>query len=182
MAALRSLICALALVALTSCVTPLPQSRERVARESFAAAAEDRPGLGTGWGETRESRSVDTQFRRANSTRPSALTRIYYNDAAGIRANGRGYRAATHLAGVIRRRENFISVGLRDESSRFLPGLIVGDRWFVVGEQGRRYSMWCGIEVNSAWKFCCRWMALMCSMGGKLRSRSEGMSFDRMAS
>jgi hypothetical protein len=32
-------------------------------------------------------------------------------------------------------------VGLKDQSGRFLPGLIVGDRWFVVGEEGRRYSM-----------------------------------------
>ncbi len=32
-----------------------------------------------------------------------------------------------------------ISIGLKDQSGRFLPGLIVGDRWFVVGEEGRRY-------------------------------------------
>src|SRR5215217_7365691 len=34
-----------------------------------------------------------------------------------------------------------VSAGLRDQSGRFLPGLIVGDRWFVVGEEGRRYSI-----------------------------------------
>lgn len=34
-----------------------------------------------------------------------------------------------------------ISLGLRDQSGRFLPGLIVGERWFVVGETGRRYSI-----------------------------------------
>ena len=33
------------------------------------------------------------------------------------------------------------SVGLRDQSGNFLPGLIVGDRWFVIGEEGRRYSI-----------------------------------------
>ena len=34
-----------------------------------------------------------------------------------------------------------LSVGLKDQSGRFLPGLIVGDRWFVVGAEGRRYSI-----------------------------------------
>ncbi len=36
---------------------------------------------------------------------------------------------------------SLVSVGLRDQTGRFLPGLIVGDRWFVVGEEGRRYSI-----------------------------------------
>src|SRR5438094_700166 len=33
-----------------------------------------------------------------------------------------------------------VTIELRDQSGRILPGLIVGDRWFVVGEEGRRYS------------------------------------------
>jgi hypothetical protein len=37
--------------------------------------------------------------------------------------------------------EALLQVGLKDQSGRFLPGLIVGDRWFVVGEEGRRYSI-----------------------------------------
>ena len=36
---------------------------------------------------------------------------------------------------------SLVSVGLRDAGGRFLPGLIVGDRWFVIGEEGRRYSI-----------------------------------------
>ena len=34
-----------------------------------------------------------------------------------------------------------VTIELRDQSGRMLPGLIVGDRWFVVGEEGRRYSI-----------------------------------------
>src|SRR5207237_5653154 len=34
-----------------------------------------------------------------------------------------------------------VTTELRDQSGRMLPGLIVGDRWFVVGEEGRRYSI-----------------------------------------
>ncbi len=36
---------------------------------------------------------------------------------------------------------SLLNVGLRDRTGRFLPGLIVGDRWFAVGEEGRRYSI-----------------------------------------
>jgi len=69
------------------------------------------------------------------------MAAIYYNDEAGIRA----------MTGVTPWRrgwpllpptmESLISIGLKDQSGRFLPGLIVGDRWFVIGEEGRRYSI-----------------------------------------
>ncbi|MBA3650473.1 MAG: hypothetical protein H0W66_03060 [Chthoniobacterales bacterium] len=36
---------------------------------------------------------------------------------------------------------SLVSVALRDSSGRLLPGLVVGDRWFVVGEEGRRYAI-----------------------------------------
>jgi len=34
-----------------------------------------------------------------------------------------------------------VTIELRDQSGRMLPGLIVGHRWFVVGEESRRYSI-----------------------------------------
>lgn len=46
---------------------------------------------------------------------------------------------------------SLISIGLRDQSGRFLPGLIVGDRWFVVGEEGRRYSI--VVKNNTDYRF-----------------------------
>ncbi len=54
---------------------------------------------------------------------------------------------------------SLVSIGLRDQNSRFLPGLIVGDRWFVIGEEGRRYSLVAGTKVTCAWKPCSRSMA-----------------------
>jgi len=36
---------------------------------------------------------------------------------------------------------SLISVGLKDEYGWFLPGLMVGNRWFVIGEEARRYSI-----------------------------------------
>jgi hypothetical protein len=45
---------------------------------------------------------------------------------------------------------SLIQVGLKDQNGRFLPGLIVGDRWFVVGEEGRRYSI--ALRNRSNWR------------------------------
>src|SRR6266403_1419831 len=107
----------------------------------FAQAPTDRPGLGTTWGATRRSRVGYASFRRAESTHPLATAAIYYNDAAGIRAMAGAVAVQRHWPRLPAPTENLISVGLKDQSGRFLPGLIVGDRWFVVGEEGRRYSI-----------------------------------------
>ena len=130
---------------LASCTGPeITSSTSRSAaaseRSQYAEAPHDRPGLGTKWGETRESRVKAAMFDRA-SQQPLAIAAIHYNDAAGIRA----------MAGAVDPRRqwpllrapagNLVSVGLRDQSGNFLPGLTVGDRWFVVGEEGRRYSI-----------------------------------------
>ena len=131
----------------TSCMTPsneAPRSERASVSEratnQFAQAPQDRPGLGTKCGEARESRSTAAAFHRATES-PLATAAIYYNDAKGIRA----------MAGAVAWRRTWsvmpspfaklASIGLRDQSGRFLPGLIVGDRWFVVGEEGRRYSI-----------------------------------------
>lgn len=111
------------------------------AGQSFAQAPTDRPGLGTKWGETRASRVGLAHFERADPAHPLASAALYYNDAAGIRAMAGAvawHRSWPILPGPT---ASLISIGLKDQSGRFLPGLIVGDRWFVVGEEGRRYSI-----------------------------------------
>jgi hypothetical protein len=111
------------------------------AAETFASPPTDRPGLGTKWGETRTSRISIVPFERADWVRPVAAAAIYYNDAEGIRAMAGAVgwqRTWPILPSPV---SSLIQVGLKDQSGRFLPGLIVGDRWFVVGEQGRRYSI-----------------------------------------
>ncbi|OLD70884.1 MAG: hypothetical protein AUG90_00340 [Verrucomicrobia bacterium 13_1_20CM_4_55_9] len=122
-----------------SCESYVPTGSAGAAR--FAQAPTDRPGLGTKWGETRRSRVGYASFRRADSTHPVATAAIYYNDAAGIRAMAGAVTWQRHWPLLPAATENLISVGLKDQSGRFLPGLIVDDRWFVVGEEGRRYSI-----------------------------------------
>jgi hypothetical protein len=56
--------------------------------------AESRRGLGTEFGEQRESRVTETEFQRASSS-PSAMLSLRYNDCAGLLSMGveasRGY-------------------------------------------------------------------------------------------
>lgn len=134
---------------LASCSVPPSGMRSRIssadsgatAEGAFAQPPQDRPGLGTRWGESRRSPVEATLFQRASPTRPLASAAIYYNDRTGIEAMAAAAqlrRVWPVLAGPA---SSVVSVGLKDQSGRFLPGLIVGDRWFVVGEEGRRYSI-----------------------------------------
>lgn len=50
--------------------------------------SESRPGLGTEFGEARDSRVTETTFRRASPRTPSALFAIWYNDRDGLLALG----------------------------------------------------------------------------------------------
>jgi hypothetical protein len=108
----------------------------------YAQAPTDRPGLGTQWGETRQSRVGLADFVRADPRNPITTTAIYYNNAEGIRAMAGAVAWRRTWPVLPPRTASLLSVGLKDESGRFLPGLIVGDHWFVVGEQARRYSIY----------------------------------------
>src|SRR5881392_1118430 len=80
-------------------------------------------------------------IRTRDWVHPLAAAAIYYNDAEGIRAMAGAVawqRTWPILPSPI---SSLIQVGLKDQSGRFLPGMIIGDRWFVVGEEGRRYSV-----------------------------------------
>ena len=102
---------------------------------------QDRPGLGTGWGETRDSRVVDTPFRRATGSRPLATATIFYNDAEGIREMVGSLTPRFARPPLPEAVASVVTVELRDQSGRLLPGLEADGRWFVIGERGRRYSI-----------------------------------------
>lgn len=61
-------------------------SGERTA--SRAGRKAERSGLGTAFGESRESRVSETTFVRANAHSPSRMVVLKYNDRAGLRAQG----------------------------------------------------------------------------------------------
>jgi hypothetical protein len=127
-------------------VTPTPpQALESHAASGqmarYASAPPDRPGLGTKWGEDRISQVGIGFFERANFNHPFAVAAIYYNDEAGIRAMAGTVAWQRSVPILAEPAAALVTIELRDQSGRMLPGLIVGDRWFVVGEEGRRYSI-----------------------------------------
>lgn len=113
------------------------------AAEHGEPSPEQRAGLATQWGETRHSRVRTTSFVRADAERPLAMTSVHYNDASGSAvqaalANGERLPAVSLID---RAHGHRVDVSLRDEHGQPLPAYLVGDRAYVVGQAGRRYSI-----------------------------------------
>ena len=115
--------------------------RSAATTQSAYAPEQERPGLGTKWGEDRRSVIGMERFTRDNGSRPLARAAIYYNDAEGVRAMARAVEPQRTWPQLDERAARLVSFALRDESGRLLPGVNAGGRWFVIGEQGRRYSI-----------------------------------------
>lgn len=101
---------------------------------------EERPGLGTVFGETVSSHVRMKPFVRAAS-HPFATVAVHYNDEQGVRAH-LGYIGASGLSPVrAHTPHGGISIALTDEYGNLLPGGEAGGRVFVVGHEGQRYNM-----------------------------------------
>lgn len=106
---------------------------------------EERPGLGTTWGETMSSRVSNAPFERA-SQNPFALTTIHYNDQPGITAMLRGAaRDGSALAAF--RTDSAATIGsaltvrLVDANGSPLPTFASGGRNLAQGDVGQRYMI-----------------------------------------
>jgi hypothetical protein len=109
--------------------------------EASAAPTTERQGLGTEWGETRTSRVHDTAFERADADRPFATMSVYYNDRAGVNGlidfnerNGSTPRLASA-------QPQEVSMTIHDESDDAFETVRLGERSYVVGQAGARYSI-----------------------------------------
>ena len=103
------------------------------------APADDRPGLGTSWGETRSSHVSSAPFTRENFDQPFAVTNLFYNDADGVRAMARRSGFAHFGDSSFELARGALSVRLLDANGRPLQGLSAGGRNYVVGQDGQRY-------------------------------------------
>jgi hypothetical protein len=81
------------------------------------------------------------EFQRADPRHPLAIAMIYYNDEAGIRAMAGATTQQRSWPVLNSPAQSLISVGLKNPVGFFYPGVIVGGRWFVIGEEGRRYTI-----------------------------------------
>lgn len=107
----------LAVLALGSCAAPSFQTGDSATgRSSYAQAPQDRPGLGTKWGETRKSTVVGASFLRAKPPEPLVSASIYYNDRAGIEAMASASRLRRDWPAVFGPAASLVSVGVRDQS------------------------------------------------------------------
>ncbi len=103
-------------------------------------AREERPGLGTVWGENVTSHVDMRSFIRA-ATRPFAALALHYNDVEGVGAHANfigtqqlsPVRAFTPHGGI--------SIALTDQYGRLLAGGSAGERTLIVGQAGARYNL-----------------------------------------
>jgi hypothetical protein len=122
--------------------SPPPASRsgrEGSGQEEAELSPAQRPGLGTEWGETRYSQVHEEPFTRAAAD-PFALLAVRYDDRPGVEAmtGGRGGFRRASSVGVA---NGWISMSVRGEHGSALDAVSVGDRTYVVGQAGERYSI-----------------------------------------
>ncbi len=101
------------------------------------AQPNDRPGLGTTWGETRYSSVTEVRFER-DSESPSYTATMHYNDPRGASAlaGGSSYsRSATMGLG------SALTMSIRDEYGNALSAYRGNGRTVAVGENGQRYTI-----------------------------------------
>jgi hypothetical protein len=103
--------------------------------------AEQRPGLGTTWGETRISHVSNAPFDRADYSRPFALVALNYNDDSGIQAMARrmGNSYASEGRSGVEAAQGAVTVRLLDENGAPLPSANFGGQDYVAGADGQRY-------------------------------------------
>jgi hypothetical protein len=101
----------------------------------------ERPGLGTGWGEARASHVHEVAFERDSAT-PFALGTLHYNDRRGVEALASYHQAVTGgFFHDVPEAGGAITVSVVGENGSPLDALKVGDRTYVVGHDGERYSI-----------------------------------------
>jgi hypothetical protein len=106
-----------------------------------AATPAARPGLGTEWGETRQSEVTHTAFERASYGSPTAIGAFYYNDRQGADAMA-GRDDFRRLAESVFALPGLpVTVSIRDGGGDALPAVSSGTRCYAVGEAGARYTI-----------------------------------------
>ncbi len=118
-----------------------PRERSAEKRSESFDLEEERPGLGTTFGETRSSRVSSAPFQRANPNNPFSVTSLHYNDASGINAMLRGASLVDFRTESVPAARGMVTVRLLDDSGVPLPTLASNGRHFVQGEHGQRYSI-----------------------------------------
>jgi hypothetical protein len=122
-------------------MSPAESSRKSPRMEKPKRAAEERPGLATGFGESIVSEWKRQSFVRASSS-PSGTSVVYYNDREGFEAMA----GSTERASAMRKAAgDRVEWGIRS-GMRYLPAYETYSwrsdrRRFVIGKEGDNYSI-----------------------------------------
>jgi hypothetical protein len=120
--------------------------------DPVALRPSERPGLGTTWGETRESQVHWVDFERDDPHRPIAVAMLHYDDRTGLRALA-GEAPSLPDEGVLDDAAGELRVRLLDERGWPLPAFRWGGRLLVEGRRGQRYSIeidnWSGARIEA---------------------------------
>jgi hypothetical protein len=114
--------------------SPPPRSAE------VERAPSKRPGLGTEWGETRFSQVHEEPFTRADRD-PFALAAVRYDDRAGVAAMTARQGGGAHATRSVSLASGWVTLSVRGEHGSPLDALHIGDRTYVVGRAGERYTI-----------------------------------------
>lgn len=129
-----------AAVILSGCAST--KERADSTRRSAITSAQERPGLGTSWGEQRESWVEPVPFARASAGRPSQQARIYYNDHEGTNAMldflGGPSRASDGLQSVA---GGLLRFGLRAGNGAWIECHEARGRRIATAERTARYEI-----------------------------------------
>lgn len=111
------------------------------------AERDNKPGLGTAYGEQHASSVRGVQFKRADTYTPDILLSMRYNDAEGVRQISQVKTGSPYVQPATRQ-TGMVSVTLRDEYGAPLSGAQVGSDLYAIGEPGSRYTI--AVENHSA--------------------------------
>lgn len=97
---------------------------------------DDRPGLGTSWGESRVSQVDEVPFVR-DSGSPNYTASMHYNDASGAYAlTGGSYGSGARVS-----LGSALTMSVRDENGNELSAYRGNGRTVAVGQNGQRYTI-----------------------------------------
>jgi hypothetical protein len=101
----------------------------------------ERPGIGTTWGEARESRVSRVAFERDDPEQPIAMWILHYDDREGVRALAGGATSFPEEGSVGGVAAGAVGVRLIDDRGWPLPTFRSGGRLIAEGRRGQRYSI-----------------------------------------
>lgn len=116
-------------------------TNESAPTRQSAPEPRERQGLGTEWGESRTSRVHDVTFVRADHDRPMAVAQIFYNDKNGVDALANFHQSRGPRGRDLEAADGAVTVSIRDGNGDPLETARIGDRTYIVGQAGQRYTI-----------------------------------------